>query len=204
MALSDAYATKEQYRAQAGKQSSDDDVTIEQQLLAISRYIDVLCRRKLGFGRDGTVAGDDEVTRTYVMGRGTVLDIHDHVSVSAVAIGNHYSGVYDAALATTAYVLLPRNAPTGPEPEPYRQIEFLSSVPGEDALVRVTGIGGWPAVPAAIVSATVELTAILRMESDRATYSVNELNHVLSASRAAMDIIPGLIRAYGPRSRVLA
>jgi hypothetical protein len=203
VALSDAYATTAEYRDQTGKESSDEDLVLEREIVAVSRYLDRILIRPLGFNKDGTDEAD-EVSRVYVMGRGTRLDMDDHVSVRSVAVGNQYTQVYDSALATSAYVLMPRNAALGPEVRPYSQIEFVSSYPACGQLVRVTGIGGWAEVPEAIVSATIELTSILRMESPRSTNRVTEMNQVLSTSRVAQNILGDLLKAYGSKRLVFA
>ena len=199
MALGDAYATAAQYRDSKEKTSVDDDVSITRELTATARYIDRLLGRVLGFNQDATATA-----RVYTMGNGVVLDIDDHATVTSVEVGNRYTGVYDAALAASAWAKLPRSAASKPLPEPYRQIEFLSSAPGAGSLVRVTGLGGWPSVPDAIVAANIELTGILRLESPRATNRVNEVGQVLSTSRAAQNILGELMNAYRSISGVFA
>ena len=199
MALGDAYATTAQYRDSKEKTSVDDDTSIERELKATARYIDRLLGRALGFNQDAA-----DVARVYTMGNGVVLDIEDHASITSVEVGDHYTGVYDTALASTAWTKLPRSAASKPLPEPYRQIEFLSSAPGRSALVRVTGKGGWPSVPDAIVAANIELTGILRLESPRATNRVNEIGQVMSTSRAAQNILGELLAAYSSVSRIFA
>lgn len=203
MTLADAYATVQEYRDQTGKTSEDDDLALGRELKAIARYLDRALGRTLGFNRDGTGPTDD-VARVYVMGRGVVLDIDDHVSITSIAIGDHYTQTYATALAASAWVKLPRKAASGPEAKPYRQLEFLSSYPGVGELVKVTGIGGWPAVPDAIKSANIELTSILRLESPRSSNSINEMNQVISTSRVAQNILGELIDAYRGISAVFA
>jgi hypothetical protein len=196
VALGDSYATAAEYRTQTGKTGTASDALVLSQLKAVSRYLDRALVRPLGFNKDGTAA-----VRVYVMGRGHILDIDDHVSVSSVEIGDKWSGDYQTALATTAYALLPRNAALGPESRPYRQIEFLTTNPGFDSLVRVTGIGGWNAVPDAIKIATIELAAIFRIESARATSSINEMQQLVSTSKEAKGILAGITSAYRQHTR---
>lgn len=195
-ALGDAYATAALYKAQKAKDSSADDTALGRELVAVSRYIDRVCGRALGFNKDASA-----VARIYRMGRGTRLDIDDHAAITSVAIGNAYTGVYESALAATAFRLLPINAAAKPEPEPYRQVEFITTQPGFGALVKVTGTGGWAAVPSAIISACIELTALLRLESPRATSQVNEIGQVVSTSRAAREIVEGLTHTYQLHAR---
>lgn len=227
MALGDAYATVQEYRDSKEKTSVDDDTSIDRELTAVSRYLDRALGRVLGFNNDGTTPTDD-VARIYESpSRGGSLragwaesenpwktgnvsrhlDIDDHVSITSVTVDENRDNTFSLTLVASDYELLPRNAGNLPEPVPYRTI-FLTDYgtqgfwqPG--ARIKVTGIGGWPAVPSAIVSATIELTAILRLESPRATTRVNELNQVLSTSRAAQGIINDLTRTYlSPRAYV--
>lgn len=101
-------------------------------------------------------------------------------------------------MAAADYRLLPLNAIV--EGEPYRQIQATtwgsqyrwSAAYG----IEITAFWGWPAVPDAIVTATIELTAILRLESPRATNRINELDQVVSTSRAAQNILGELLHVY--------
>lgn len=207
MALGDAYCTVQEYRDQTGKTSSDDDLALARELVAISRHIDKVTVRPLGFNRDPALddlgAAVDPVARYYTLHRAwRTLDIDDHVTVSSIAIDEERDNTFSQSLATTDYLKLPQNAPTMPQPEPYRQlaatewgaIGFWPS----GTRIRVTGYGGWPAVPEAIIAATIELTSILRLESPRATNRINEVGQVLSTSRVARDIIGKLVSAYRP------
>lgn len=227
MALGDAYATVQEYRDSKERTSVDDDTAIQRELKAVSRYLDNALGRPLGFNNDGTSPTDD-VARVYDSpsrpsgvkfgwaeaenpwkgsGLSRYLDIDDHVSITTIDIDQSLDNSFSLALTASDYELLPRNAANMPEPEPYRTVAISDYgtqgawLPG--ARIRVTGIGGWPSVPAAIVAATIELTAILRIESPRATNRVNEMNQVLSTSRAAQGIISDLTRTYlNPRAYV--
>jgi hypothetical protein len=64
----------------------------------------------------------------------------------------------------------------------------------------VIGKFGWPAVPAGIKRATIELARILRMETPRATNQyapVADVGSVVSVSRPAQDIVERLTEEYG-------
>lgn len=215
MSLANAYATIGQYRDEKDKTVTEDDQAIGRELIAVARYIDRCLGRALGFNKD-----DEDVARIYTPKSGPVLrpdwaetenpwrygglkrvlDIDDHVSITSIEIDETLTGVYSLELDASDFELLPRNAATYPEPEPYRQIELTrwgsTWAWPRNGRVRVTGIGGWPAVPSGIVSANLELTAILRLESPRATSRINDLNQVLNTSRAAQDIVHALKNAY--------
>ena len=60
---------------------------------------------------------------------------------------------------------------------------------------------GWPSVPSAIERACVQLTGILRLETPRATRSVNiGTETTLETSRQAQEIVSALMNVYAKRS----
>lgn len=192
MSRLDAYATVQEYRANKAKLSGDDDGSLASELLATSRFIDDATGHREGFGVD-----EANVIRYYQSFGAYVLDIGDLVSVSLV---EELLGTTWTTVAASAYNLKPYNASR--EGWPYRQIERTSviwpprQIPNGPR-VRITGKWGWPAVPDAIKSACIELTAILRIESGRATGRVDEAGQVLNVSRAARDIVGQLLASYG-------
>lgn len=216
MPIGDAYATAAEYRAVVQKTDTGQDAEIAQDLLAVSRYLE----RRLGrfFNKD-TVA-QDRIYVTPPAGRGLapgwaeaenpfraaglarVLYIDDLAEVpTSVAMDLDRDGVYETTLSAADYELLPRNAPLGPEAEPYTAIEL--SPGGKYAAwppavrVRVRGIWGWPAVPAAIKRATIHLTALLRLETPRASRQMTAgLDTVIETSREAQGIVDELARYY--------
>lgn len=204
MAIGDAYATVAEYSATRGKLSDQDHAAITRDLKAVSRYIDIATGRIAGFNRDATA-----VARVYIPPRTSPeLLIADLVSVSAVVVDSSMNGQYGETLTASDYELQPIDAPDGPEAWPYTSI--LATPWGNRASwlrgmrVKVTGIWGWPAVPSAIATATIELTAILRLESPRATNSITEMNQVLGTSRAAQSIVGELVNGYGRTGEVVA
>lgn len=197
--MTDAYADAATYRAVVDKSDTGADAAILTDLTAISRYIDA----KLGrfFTKDAVAVARvypaEDVWRT--------LYVDDLVSVTSIKIDDNASGIFtdDTALGPLDYELLPRNAPSGPEPRPYTAIEMTFygtrySFPG-NTRVQVTGIWGWPAVPAAIARACCHLTGILRLETPRAQATVSEIGQVVQASWQARNIIESLITEYGKK-----
>jgi len=198
MAIGDAYATAAQYKAQTGKTGSADDTPLGLALTAVSRVIDRACRRsRTGFNKDAAA-----VIREFNPDfSSAVLPVGDLVSVTAITVDTALAGTYATTVAETDYELLPLNAADGPEVRPYDEIGLLPWsaslklwVPGQR--VKVNAVWGWNAVPAAITTACIELTAILRLESPRGTNTINELNQVLSTSRVAQNILAELIETY--------
>lgn len=220
-AVTDAYATPDEYRTAVGKSDAGDDQALAADLKAISRWLD----RKLNrfFTRDAA-----DVPRTFYarssmsygqLGGGRPVDwaetenpflwggyarwlyIDDVVSVTSVIIDLNNNGLFeDAPLTSTNYELWPTNAALGPEPAPYTAI-FIPNYSTQFGFptghrIQVTGRWGWPAVPPAIARATIELCAIKRLESPRSTSRINEMDQVVSTSKVAQDIIRDLAHQY--------
>ena len=203
MAVTDAYATAATYRAILDKSDTAEDAEILTDLKAVSRYIE----RKVG--RFFTVDASN-VSRVYrklpYSPDPKSLFTDDIVAVNTIKVDTDDDGSFadESAWASTDYELLPRNAADGPEPAPYNCI-YIPSWSTKDLwgqhLVEVNGTFGWAAVPSAIERATVHLTGILRLETPRATRTVNiGMETVVETSRQAQDIIADLVQAYGRRS----
>jgi hypothetical protein len=188
MAVTDAYATADQYRSATGKTDASSDAEIMTDLTAISRYLDGKLERF--FSQD-----DSDVSRIYVPTDNlAVIYTDDIVTVTSITLDTAGDDTYATAL--TSYDLMPFNADKGPEPRPYTRIGQRSSYFTKDVRVKVTGTFGWPAVPEAIQRATIHLTAILRIESPRATRRISELGDVMETSDDAMSIIRQLTDRY--------
>ena len=197
MAVTDAYADVARYKAEIVKSSAADDDTILLQLTGVSRYMERASG--LFFTKD-----DSAVARVYI-GNGTAsLRVDEIASTSglAISIDEDDDGSFgdETALASTDYELWPLNSEKGAGPKPWDKIILPSwSIKGvwpAGFRVEVTAIYGWPAVPEIIVSACVQLTGILRLESPRATNSITEFNQVLGTSRTAQAIIADLMTVY--------
>lgn len=218
MAVTDAYATAAEYRAELSKSTTTDDAQILVGLTAISRYID----KRLGrfFTKDAS-----DVARVY-MPRSTGVPVRndwaesenpwrygglarqlyiDDLSAAptTIKIDQDRDGVFsdETALASTEYELLPRNADKGSEPMPFTCIELTAwgstNYFPTGCRVEVTGKFGWPSVPPAIKAACIHLGGILRLETSRATRSVSDVGTVVEASPEGQNLISDLIRNYG-------
>lgn len=204
MALTDAYATPAEYRAQIEKSDSGDDTEILRNLTAVSRLIE----RETGrtFNKDATAT-----VRIYTPTDRRLLEVDDiGGAVTSVTVDDDddrdFDGDDSSLTATSQYELWPLNAATGPEPEPYTQI-YRADLDWPGTLnvgtgstryyrVRVEAIYGWPSVPAPIKEACIWLTAILRLESPRSTQRMDEVGITTGTSRAANDIIERLKARY--------
>lgn len=197
MAISDSYATAAEYRTVTGKTDTGSDTQILTDLTAISRYLE----GKLGrfFNKDAA-----DVTRLFLPEvSSNSLPIGDLSAAPAtVKIDEDNDGSFadETALAATDYELHPLNAPLEPEAQPYTSLWIPPwSTKGKwpaNVRVQVVGKFGWPAVPGAIKAATIQITAIYRLESPRATSSISELDGTIQASSQAQSIINKLTDRY--------
>jgi hypothetical protein len=203
LAVTDAYASAATYRGLISKTDTGEDAEILTDLTAISRYME----RRLGrfFTTDA-----DNVNRVYqavqYSNQPKSLFIDDLVTVDHIKVDTDDDGSFgdESAWATTDYELRPRNAADGPEPGPYTEV-FIPPWSSKDLWgqhrVEIGGKFGWPAVPSAIEQACVQLTGILRLETPRATRSVNVgAETVLETSRQAQEIVMALMTVYAKRS----
>ena len=199
MAVTDAYATAAAYRKLISKTDSAEDAEIDMDLKAVSRYLDRMLGRS--FTKDA-----EAVARIFVrqpQGDPRVLWVDDLAVVPAsIKIDENGDGGFagETALAAHDFELWPLNADKGPEPRPWTMIHLPPS--GGRAgwpagrRVEVTAQWGWPAIPEAIARATAHLTAVLRLETPRATRRVPELGDAFEASREAQGIVRELAGAY--------
>jgi hypothetical protein len=197
MAIGDAYETAANYRTAIGKTDTGSDTQILTDLTAISRYLEDKLERF--FNKDAA-----DVTRIYeVPASQAELRIDDlSAAPTSITIDEDGDGSFtdETALTSSDYELLPLNAAVGPEARPYTRIgmtswgDYGSWTKGQR--VQIIGRWGWPAVPQAIKTATIQLTAILRTESPRATARIPELCDVIQASPEAQSIIRALTDNY--------
>ena len=199
MAVTDAYALASAYRKLISKTDSADDAEIDTDLKAVSRYLD----RMLGrfFTKDAAAAARIFVREPQADPR--VLWVDDLAVVpTSIKIDENGDGGFagETPLAAADFELWPLNADKGPEPRPWTAIHLPPSGgrAGWPAGRRVEVIAqwGWPAIPEAIARATVHLTAVLRLETPRATRRVPELGDAFDASREAQGIVRELAGVY--------
>ncbi len=215
MAITDPYATEPEYRLAVGKDSTDEGTEITTDLTAVSRYMErktntfwtkdaaavarIFIPKSTGVPTRPDWAESENPWKYGGLVRTLYFDA-PLVSVTTIKIDEDRDGLFtdETALASTDYELTPRNAALGPEPAPYTGMELteygtkVAFTPG--ARVQVTGIWGWPSVPARVKRACIHLTAILRLETPRATRTTSEIGEILETNPRAMDIISDLIR----------
>lgn len=215
MAWTTAYATATEYRNRIAKSITTDDPAIDAGLTAISRMLE----EELG-GRGlprvfnqsvsearyfdaGTPISDDDprskylvTPRTYGTASGVAID--DLVTLTEVASDVDGNGTWETVAAASDTYLRPYNAAIYGKPYTRLLLAPLSSVTigGFAKAVRVTGVWGWPSVPTPIKEATIQLAAILRIETPRAQATVSELGQLVGMSPEAAGIVNRLKSRY--------
>ena len=208
MAISDSYATIDDYRSRLGRSDNGADTQIEHDLLAVSRYID----RITGYTATGFSKDASDTTRVFTVPHANRNDRRlwiDPLSAAptSVTVDTDFDGDFtdETALTLTQFtgdiLYEPSNYAAGPEPRPIQCLVLttwnstLTRWPS-GAAVQVVGKFGWPAVPEMIRSACIELTGILRLESPRATEQITEIGEATRMSGDAQKILHGLTRTY--------
>jgi hypothetical protein len=221
LAIASPYALPAEYRVVIQKTGGEDDVQLLDDLTAVSRLIDHRLNRC--FNQSDSVTPEARLFYPRVRSLGTRpydwaerenpwrwggaarwLEIDDlALAPTSITIDEQRTGSFAGLtpLAATDYELRPLNATSGPEAKPYTSIYLPDwstlggGFPGS-ARVQVVGVWGWPAVPIAIKQATIQLTGILRLESPRATRTIDEMNRVISMSQIGANIINDLLSGY--------
>jgi hypothetical protein len=203
MAITDPYATVEEYKARIGKSSAGDDEALLEILKAISRLIDRECGRF--FGQDAAV-----VVRLYDGNGQSRLYIDDVVTTTALVVKVDLDGDYDfdgadeTLTVGTHFWLGPANADKGPEAMPFRYLEivpnngWLSLWPTQARAVQITAKFGWPAVPGAIREATVMIThEIADVQKAGPSAALQDIDSAVRLSPTAFSIVQRIKREYG-------
>jgi hypothetical protein len=201
-----AYGDSETYKRLYDKSSNKDDDDIVAALEAVADYLD----ERLGYP-EGFFLDQSPTSRVYLApadgyGRAerelVISPIASRVGL-AVKINYNGDGDFDGEddLATSDYELWPLNADKGRRPRPWTALVLPSwSSVGAwpvETRVQVMALHGWPGgVPNAIVQASYELTAILRLESPRAERTMTDLNQTFSTSTRANRIVDDLVMVY--------
>ena len=150
MALTNAYATLAQVKAALRITDSVDDSLLEMAIESASRLIDGYTYRY--FYNAGTAVRNFAAEDSYL------VNIDDLVSISELKTTDEIGSEYTTWNATD-YQLQPVNGKQDGLNIPYTSIlavdDKLFNTLGSQALVRITGVWGWSAVPIAVTQATV-------------------------------------------------
>jgi hypothetical protein len=150
MAITNGYAALSDVKAALRIQDSVDDSLLEMAIESASRLIDGYTYRY--FYNAGTA------TRNFVAEDSYLTIIDDLISISELKTTDEIGSEYVTWTAAD-YQLQPVNGRIDGLSVPYTSIlstdNLLFNKLGEQALVRVTGVWGWSAVPIAIKQATI-------------------------------------------------
>lgn len=150
MAITNGYATLAQVKGALRITDNVDDALLEMAIESASRLIDGYTYRY--FYNAGTA------TRNFAAEDSYLVNIDDLVSISELKSTDEIGSEYTTWLATD-YQLQPVNGKQDGLNIPYTSIlavdDKLFNTLGSQALVRITGVWGWSAVPIAVTQATI-------------------------------------------------
>jgi hypothetical protein len=148
-----SYATLAEFKSSIGVTDSVDDTPLQSVLDAADQLINNYVDTKVGFGQTASQ------TRYYTADRFDFVLTDPIVSVSQLATDINGDGTYSQVWTSNDYVLAPRNAAL--DGRPYTEIDTSPfsnadyNFPVGYLEVKVTGVFGWPSVPAAVKQAAL-------------------------------------------------
>jgi hypothetical protein len=193
-----SYATLSEFKAAVGITDSTDDTALQSVLDATDTLIDLYCDRKTGFGTASE-------TRYYTAEDWEYVLTDDLVSVTTLQTDDDANGTYETTWTSgTDYVLAPRNAAL--DGFPYTEIDtsvtWPRNFPKDVYLgVKVVGVFGFPAVPAAVKQAEI-IQAGAVWNSRTAPFGVigsADLGGILRMSRALHPEAALILEPYRKR-----
>ena len=193
-----SYATLSEFKAAVGITDSTDDTALQSVLDATDTLIDLYCDRKTGFGTASE-------TRYYTAEDYQYVLTDDLVSITTLQTDDDANGTYETTWTSgTDYVLAPRNAAL--DGFPYTEIDtsvtWPRNFPKDVYLgVKVVGVFGFPAVPAAVKQAEI-IQAGAVWNSRTAPFGVigsADLGGILRMSRALHPEAALILEPYRKR-----
>jgi hypothetical protein len=194
-----SYATLAEFKAAVGITDTTDDAALQSVLDATDTLIDLYCDRKTGFGTATE-------TRYYTAEDYEYVLTDDLVSVTTLQTDDDANGTYETTWTVgTDYVLAPVNAAL--DGFPYTEIDTSVSWPRnfpKDVYigVKVVGVFGFPAVPAAVKQAEI-IQAGAVWNSRTAPFGVigsADLGGILRMSRALHPEAALILEPYRKRN----
>jgi hypothetical protein len=192
MAITNGYCSLNELKASLRITDNVDDSLLELSIESASREIDTSCERT--FYNMGTA------TRTYVARDPYYCEIDDLQSITTLKTDPEGDGTYSITWAVGDYQLEPLNGFVSGIVSPYTAIRardtYLFPQEEDEALVEVTGVWGWAAVPTAIKQATVIMASRIykRNDSPLGVAGFGDIG-VVRVSRLDPDV-EALIHAY--------
>jgi hypothetical protein len=147
------YATLTELKSSLGITDNTDNTALESCLDAADQLINNYVDTKVGFGQTASQ------TRYYTADRFDFVLTDPIVSVSQLATDINGDGTYSQVWTSNDYILAPRNAAL--DSRPYTEIDTSPfsnadyNFPVGYLEVKVTGVFGWPSVPAAVKQAAL-------------------------------------------------
>ena len=201
MALVNSYATRNQVKAalRIGTADTQDDELLDNCAGAASRLIDGYANR--AFWVVGTAT-----SRVFSAGSDFVCQVDDMSSTAiTVRSSQQANQIFDTIWTTSDYQLEPINGIQDGLTVPYTRIRAigdylwptLNTNFGEEALVQVTALWGWPAVPEPITQATIIQASRIfkRYDSPLGVAGFGDLG-VMRVSRALDPDVMQLVEPY--------
>ena len=197
MAITNGYASLSEVKAALRIIDTVDDSLLEMAVESASRLIDGHAGRK--FFSSGTAV------RYFAAVDELVCDVDDLASSTiTLATSANADGVYDIIWKPTDYQLEPLNGELDGLTWPYTRIraiqDFLFPILGKEALVKVTGVFGWPSIPVAIKQACIIQASRIfkRLDSPLGVAGFGDMG----AMRVSRDLDPDVAQLVMPYRRM--
>lgn len=202
MALTNAYCTLSDLKTALAIEDIQDDTALEAAILTASRMIDDYTGRF--FYRDGTNAAP--VVRFYTAQDWYTCNVDDFVSLTQIATDDNFDQLYTTIWQADDYMVEPVNNPR--RGWPLSRLLAIDSYIFPYNLpqsVKVTGVWGWPAVPAEIsMAAKLQASRLfVRRQSPFGVAGTPEIGTVRLTSRLDPDV-EALIRPFRKMNGLVA
>jgi hypothetical protein len=197
LAIVNGYASLNEVKAALRITDAVDDSLLEMAVESASRLVDGHAGRR--FWNAGTA------TKYFVAQDDYVCEVDD-ISSSTIVLqtSSGADGIFDTTWDIDDYQLEPLNAELDGIAWPYTSIraigDYLWPISGGEALVKVTGVFGWPSVPIAIKQATIIQASRIfkRLDSPLGVAGFGDLG----AIRVTRDLDPDVAQLVMPYKRM--
>jgi hypothetical protein len=187
VAITNGYATLAELKSSLTITDSDDDALLELAITSTSRMIDDFTGRF--FYANGTVGSP--VIRYYTPNDPWTLAVDDYVSISEIATDDNFNQTWSTVWAASDFLKEPVN--NSLRGWPYTRLlatgryVFPYYLP---QACKVTGVWGWPAVPAEVNQACIIQSSriFVRKQSPFGIAGTPELGTVRLSSRLDPDV----------------
>jgi hypothetical protein len=193
MAISQGYSTLAETKAALRITDAIDDSLLEMAIESASRLIDGYANRS--FYNAGTAV------RYFVADNDYLTNIDDAISITEIATDASADGTYDVIWQADDYQLEPLNGRVDGLAVPYNAIraigDYTYPIWGGEALVKVTGVWGYSAIPISIRQACIIQASRIfkRLDSPLGIAGFGDLG-VMRISRQLDPDVAQLVDAY--------